>query len=131
MSDDKNRPCGLCGAPIDGHVVTNSNGYLEPACVRMVPQWLKDKLEAEEANKETLRDRFAMAALTGFLAGNWRDPGGVSTPDIWAENAFAVADEMLAARVAKLVIVPAPGDRCGNTKALEDGSPCPGCRACS
>lgn len=28
------------------------------------------------------------------------------------------------------VVVPAPGDRCGNTKKLADGSKCPGCRAC-
>jgi hypothetical protein len=27
-------------------------------------------------------------------------------------------------------IVEAPGDRCGNTRRLPDGSPCPGCRAC-
>jgi len=29
-----------------------------------------------------------------------------------------------------IVIVPAPGDRCGNTGRLPDGTPCPGCRAC-
>ena len=27
-------------------------------------------------------------------------------------------------------VVEAPGDLCGNTKKLADGSPCPGCRAC-
>lgn len=30
-----------------------------------------------------------------------------------------------------IVIVPAPGDACGNTKKLPNGSRCPGCRACS
>lgn len=28
-------------------------------------------------------------------------------------------------------VVEAPGDRCGNTKKLPDGSACPGCRACA
>jgi hypothetical protein len=28
-------------------------------------------------------------------------------------------------------VVEAPGDRCGNTKRLPDGSACPGCRACA
>ncbi len=28
------------------------------------------------------------------------------------------------------VIVDAPGDMCGNTRRLKDGTKCPGCRAC-
>jgi len=28
-------------------------------------------------------------------------------------------------------IIPAPVDRCGNTRKLQDGSQCPGCRACA
>lgn len=35
------------------------------------------------------------------------------------------------AAASRIKVVPAPGDRCGNTKILSDGSPCPGCRACS
>ena len=31
----------------------------------------------------------------------------------------------------RIEIVPAPGDRCGNSGKLKDGSPCPGCRACA
>lgn len=30
----------------------------------------------------------------------------------------------------KIEVVEAPGDRCGNSRKLPDGSPCPGCRAC-
>jgi|GEM_PF-6837850 len=30
----------------------------------------------------------------------------------------------------KIVVVETPGDLCGNTKKLSDGSTCPGCRAC-
>jgi hypothetical protein len=30
----------------------------------------------------------------------------------------------------KIEVVEAPGDLCGNTKKLPDGSKCPGCRAC-
>lgn len=33
-------------------------------------------------------------------------------------------------RIFPIEVVEAPGDRCGNTKRLPDGSPCPGCRAC-
>lgn len=33
--------------------------------------------------------------------------------------------------VGSILIVPAPGDMCGNTKQLPDGAKCPGCRACS
>lgn len=32
---------------------------------------------------------------------------------------------------ARIEVVPAPGDRCGNTGKLPDGTPCPGCRACA
>jgi hypothetical protein len=41
----------------------------------------------------TLRDHFAMAALTGLLAGN-RSPQGIS----FAQAAYIQADEMLKAR---------------------------------
>ena len=34
-------------------------------------------------------------------------------------------------RYQQIKIVEAPGDRCGNTKTLPDGQPCPGCRACA
>ena len=52
------------------------------------------------ANMPTLRDRFAMAALTGFIAGDhpdspWPDPQTV------AKRAYAVADAMLAEREGK------------------------------
>lgn len=30
-----------------------------------------------------------------------------------------------------VMIVPAPGDRCGGSRKLADGARCPGCRACS
>ncbi len=39
--------------------------------------------------------------------------------------------EGLLAKDFDLVVVPAPGDLCGNTKYLVDGTRCPGCRACS
>jgi hypothetical protein len=53
----------------------------------------REKLEAE---KERLRDQFAMAALTGILAADperYRDPQGY-----WAKEAYAFADEMLKTR---------------------------------
>lgn len=42
---------------------------------------------------ETLRDRFAMAALTGLLARR-----GMSTQMLEAERAYAIADMMMEAR---------------------------------
>jgi hypothetical protein len=42
----------------------------------------------------TLRDEFAMAALTGMLA----DPGGSGPPSSWAAASYALADAMLKAR---------------------------------
>jgi hypothetical protein len=51
--------------------------------------------------REALRDRFAMAALTGFTSGGWGlkgCPEGDVPVDIFAEDAFAVADAMMEAR---------------------------------
>lgn len=49
-----------------------------------------------------------------------------------AETLRAERDKWRAAAEARTIeVVPAPGDRCGNTSTLEDGSACPGCRACS
>jgi hypothetical protein len=46
---------------------------------------------------------------------------------VWEEAA-----EMVEARPANVVVVhEAPGDLCGGSRLLEDGSKCPGCRACS
>lgn len=45
---------------------------------------------------ETLRDRFAMAALTGLLAG--RIPAAMHGSKDFAEQAYTIADAMLAAR---------------------------------
>lgn len=43
---------------------------------------------------------------------------------------FTRTAESARAILESLQIVEAPGDRCGNTQKLPDGSPCPGCRAC-
>jgi 2,4-dienoyl-CoA reductase-like NADH-dependent reductase (Old Yellow Enzyme family) len=48
-----------------------------------------------ETNQLTLRDRFAMAALTGMLAG---DPNYPTTWEDAADAAYLAADAMLAAR---------------------------------
>jgi hypothetical protein len=54
-----------------------------------------------------------------------RDPGRVVLCDACLEDNARVRGW-----TPRVVIVPAPGDRCGNTRALPDGQPCPGCRAC-
>lgn len=59
------------------------------------PAW---RIEAEQAEKQAraeLRDRFAMAALTGLLA----NPSLERMPeDVWASDAYIFADAMLKAR---------------------------------
>jgi hypothetical protein len=53
-------------------------------------------------SEETLRDRFAMAALTGLLAGP--EDGGGTLPHYqqhYARTAYGYADAMLAAREVK------------------------------
>lgn len=43
----------------------------------------------------TLRDQFAMAALKGLMAANWKD---CPYPDGYAKEAYMVADAMMKAR---------------------------------
>jgi hypothetical protein len=50
----------------------------------------------EEHNRKTLRDEFAMAALTGLLA-NFVDDGSMGAED-WASDAYLFADKMMEAR---------------------------------
>lgn len=55
-----------------------------------------------EASRATLRDRFAMAALTGLLAkhgdAGWCPSGEVTSIEGAAETAYAYANAMLEAR---------------------------------
>lgn len=55
------------------------------------------KVTATEHEPRTLRDEFAMAALQGLLAR----PRNSSAPNIeaWADNAYKIADCMLARRL--------------------------------
>jgi hypothetical protein len=53
-----------------------------------------DQIRNLKSEQITLRDQFAMAALTGLLAANW-------APDRAATNAYRTADYMLAARKEK------------------------------
>ena len=57
---------------------------------------LEELIERFEASVVPLRDQFAMAALTGMLAG----PNGDADcgPEGMAHDAYLFADEMLAAR---------------------------------
>lgn len=53
-------------------------------------------LQRENATlRESLRDRFAMAVMTGLMAKKVDD---AMPPLLWAEAAFAVADAMLKVR---------------------------------
>lgn len=58
-------------------------------------------VEAYRANVETLRDKFAMAALGGIVLRRWEDANGDVPADIherWAKAAYATADAMLKER---------------------------------
>lgn len=52
--------------------------------------------------QRTIRDEFAMAALTGLAAGYWVSPSIAGlNPNSTATEAFQLADAMLAAREAQ------------------------------
>lgn len=87
--------------------------------------------------------REAIKQQSDALAANMRQGQEAMTQlQASAENNLALARfaddwelkevEVKPSRKEKLEIevVEAPGDLCGNTKKLADGSPCPGCRAC-
>lgn len=48
--------------------------------------------------RQTLRDQFAMAVISGMFAGRPSVGAVAPTPAEWADGAFKVADAMLAAR---------------------------------
>lgn len=56
-----------------------------------------DKMMMEKISGPSLRDQFAMAALTGIMARDAYDPGQ-ATPKQRAALAYLEADAMLAAR---------------------------------
>jgi len=95
---DENPPCGIrlrwlvevVDRPHDTPIFRASNPFIHPA-----PDGPNDPLRiAPEA--KTLRDEFAMAALTGLLA-NSVDDGSMGAED-WASDAYLFADKMMEAR---------------------------------
>jgi len=77
-----------------GHVETFTIVEPQPQPSAQVTREEPEFYAAEE--EPTLRDRFAMAALTGFLAANpQRD---LDHPDYWAREAYERADAMMRLR---------------------------------
>lgn len=66
---------------------------------------LKEEKDKAKLAKEDLRDRFAMAALTGYLAWSPETNNRLGEPHETAELMFKIADAMLEAR-KKLQPVP-------------------------
>ena len=65
-----------------------------------------DEFEAERAWAEKqflteLRDDFAMAAITGILAGKWGQMPQYKPEEAFAEFAFRVADAMMVAMLKR------------------------------
>ena len=63
-----------------------------------------DEFEAERAWAEKqflteLRDDFAMAAITGILAGKWGQMPQYRPEEAFADFAYRIADEMIKRRV--------------------------------
>ena len=72
---------------------------LRRMCASVMREIEPQVVEAEQAIKQAraeLRDRFAMAALTGLLA-KAADDGSMAAED-WASDAYLFADAMLKAR---------------------------------
>lgn len=59
-----------------------------------LPDYKSASENAEQKEREALRDQFAMAALTGMLAANY-------SGDRVAKSAYKIADYMLEARKEK------------------------------
>ena len=55
---------------------------------------LRARVAELEAERETLRDKFAMAALNGLLSGNWDETGEELTP----QTVYVLAHAMMAER---------------------------------
>ena len=71
---------------------------LRKMCASVLREMEPQVVEAEQAEKQAraeLRDRFAMAALTGLLANPSHD---MLSPEEWASDAYNIADAMLKAR---------------------------------
>lgn len=83
---------------------TGNTGALKLTAARLLTQLELQEGELEHAEaRETLRDRFAMAALTGIvgaetLDGRLRNEAEARDPTSLAEDAYCIADAMMAAR---------------------------------
>ena len=66
-------------------------------------------------------------SIDGYLITTWQYQHGSEMVHDVGVGEFTYATLKRPA----IEVVEAPGDLCGNTKKLADGSPCPGCRACS
>lgn len=51
--------------------------------------------------------------------------------EAWVEAALNDLNARARPRRARVIVESCPGDACGNTRKLPDGSKCPGCRACA
>lgn len=81
-----------------------------------------------EAVERILEDTLAADGFVGFKMDEWR-ACKVFTKLICARVTAALRSQHLSERQT-FEVVEAPGDRCGNTRKLADGTACPGCRAC-
>ena len=89
-------------APDDEYQALRRLDEIEARMHKRINEAVAQVSAAVEANTPTLRDRFAMAALTGMCAWGWvglTDREKETDPDL-ARRAYHIADSMLAARTA-------------------------------
>ena len=73
-----------------------------PTRIAYALEVISDNVEFALNTRSELRDEFAMAAITGILAGKWEQMRGYITGDVpeeaFADFAYRIADEMIKRR---------------------------------
>lgn len=96
--------CSRCETETEAYIFINSDCVCVD-CLRNLDALKLKPSENLDDQPKTLRDEFAMAALTGMLAANPQGVPGMNednVDEIMAREAYASADAMLAERKKKV-----------------------------